>query len=220
MRVLEATFEKSGVGPSTWPLEPLPELAFAGRSNVGKSSMLNRLAGRTGLARVSNTPGRTRLLNFYTVRLERAATQERVRLCDLPGYGFAKAGKGDRAAWAEMIRDYLQRRDMLSAVVQLVDAEVGPTKDDEASIEYLVAAKRPLLVVATKIDRLPKARRTPRRKQIAKELGLPERAVIAFSSTDGLGRDELWGAILEAIHGEAEPAADRPDATPADEAAG
>ena len=201
MRVIQATFLKSGVDEESWPNEPVPEIAFAGRSNVGKSSMLNRLAGRSGIARVSNTPGRTRTLNFYELILEREATKQRVWLCDLPGYGYAKAGKVDRAAWAVMIRAYLERRDTLAAVVQIVDAWVGPTEDDETSIEFLVGAKRPLLVVATKLDKLPKAKRTPRRKEIARMLGLPERAVIGFSATDGFGRDEVWGAILEAIHG-------------------
>jgi GTP-binding protein len=208
VRVLSATFLKSGVGEETWPNEPVPEICFAGRSNVGKSSMLNKLAGRNGIARVSNTPGRTRTLNFYEIKIEREATQQRIWLCDLPGYGFAKAGKVDRAAWGEMIRAYLQRRDTLTAVVQIIDSYVGPTKDDEASIEYLVDAKRPLLVVATKLDKLPKAKRTPRRKEIARMLGLPERGVIGFSATDGFGRDEVWGAILEAIHGDDDAPAD------------
>lgn len=169
-----------------------------GRSNVGKSSMLNRLVGHRGLARVSKTPGRTRLLNFFDVTLELGRERQIVRICDLPGYGFAKVSKVERAQWVEMIESYLEARDPLMAVVVIVDVRVGPTADDVEMIHWLEAKGRRAIVVATKLDKLPKARRAGRLRQIEPMLQLPPRALLGFSAEEGLGKDELWQEILAA----------------------
>ncbi len=194
---IAASFLTSAVDERGWPPPDRPELAFAGRSNVGKSSMLNRLTGVTGLARVSNTPGRTRTLNFYDLRIDRGAKKDELRFCDLPGYGFAKVSKAERKQWAEMIERYLTRREPLRAVISLVDANVGPTDDDLEAISWFAEIGRAPLVVATKIDKLPKAKRADRLRAIEKQLGIEPRASIGFSAVEGLGREELWGRILE-----------------------
>lgn len=199
MRVIGAEFVKSATAPEGWPEGDLPEIAFVGRSNVGKSSMLNRLSGRRALARVSNTPGRTRLLNFFDVTLERAATRELIRFCDLPGHGYAKVSREERAGWERMIATYLERRDELKAVVTIVDAVVGPTDGDRQMLAWLQDAGRQPLVTATKLDRIVKSKRIGRLKQLEKELGVSR--VTGFSAEEGLGKDELWARILEAVHG-------------------
>jgi len=170
-----------------------------GRSNVGKSSMINALSGRRKLVRVSNTPGRTRTINFFDVDVENEGKAHLVRFADLPGYGFAKVSKTERAQWQTMITTYLEKRRDLKVVVSIIDAEVGPTSDDFQTLDYLQEAKRPILVVATKIDRLPKARRKPRLNDLAEQLSLPREAILAFSATDKLGLDEVWEALLSAV---------------------
>lgn len=200
MKVLAAEFVKSAVEPGEWPDAAHPEIAFVGRSNVGKSSMLNRLVGRKSLARVSNTPGRTRLLNFFDVTISRAASREVVRICDLPGYGFAKVSKAERGQWVRMIEAYLAERTSLCAVVVIVDVRVGPTDDDVQMLRWLEENGRRPIVVATKLDKLPKAKRSGRLRQIEPMLQLPPWALLGFSSEEGLGRDELWSAILAAAH--------------------
>ncbi len=202
IRILDAQFVTTAVEPKGYPLGHAAEVAFVGRSNVGKSSMINSLTGRRKLVRVSNTPGRTRTLNFFDVDVERDGERHRVRLADLPGYGFAKVSKTDRAQWQKMISTYLEKRGGLEAVVSIIDAEVGPTPDDFQTLDYLQeAADRRILVVATKIDQMPKARRKPRLKQLAEQLALPLEAVLPFSSTEKLGVEEVWETLLEAMGG-------------------
>ena len=196
IRVLDAQFVTTAVEPRGYPQGHGAEVAFVGRSNVGKSSMINTLTGRKKLVRVSNTPGRTRTLNFFDVSLERGKARHAVRLCDLPGYGFAKASKTERAQWDEMITTYLHKRHRLAAVVSIVDAEVGPTEDDLTTLEFLQTADRRILVVATKIDRLSKAQRKPRLKALRERLNLPEEAVLAFSSVTREGVEDVWSALL------------------------
>jgi GTP-binding protein len=196
IRVLDAQFVTTAVEPRGYPAGHTAEVAFVGRSNVGKSSMINALTGRKKLVRVSNTPGRTRTLNFFDVELERGTQRHRVRLADLPGYGFAKASKADKAQWEKMITTYLEKRHHLEAVVSIIDAEVGPTPDDLATLDYLQAHKRRVLVVATKIDRLPKAKRKPRLQQLSEQLALPLEALVAFSAVEKLGVDDVWAALL------------------------
>jgi GTP-binding protein len=198
-RVLEATFVITAVDPKGYPPPDRPEIAFVGRSNVGKSSMINALSGRKKLVRVSNTPGRTRTLNFFDVVLETGGGTRTVRLADLPGYGFAKASKAERKAWRKMISEYLESRAPLKVVVSIIDAEVGPTADDFQTLDYLAEGKARILVAATKIDRLPKSKRKPRIQELTRALELPEGAVIPFSATERLGVDETWGVLLEAV---------------------
>ncbi len=201
IKLLDARFVTTAVEPKGYPAGHTAEVAFVGRSNVGKSSMINALTGRRKLVRVSNTPGRTRTLNFFDVELERGGERHRVRLADLPGYGFAKASKVERASWEKMITTYLEKRHRLEAVVSIIDAEVGPTSDDLLTLDYLQEHERRILVVATKIDRLPKARRKPRIQSLAQQLSLPREAVLAFSATEKLGVEEVWESLLEAFGG-------------------
>lgn len=195
MRVLEAEFAKSASRREDWPRDGRREVAFVGRSNVGKSTMINRLAQREGLARVSSTPGRTRTLNFFDLVIQAGGRQHEVRFCDLPGYGFAKVSKAERAQWARMIETYLEHREPLVGVVVIVDARVGPTDDDLQMIEWLRAKERHAIVVATKLDKLSKAKRIPTLSAIERRLSLP---VVGFSAEDGTGWDTVWKEILRA----------------------
>lgn len=203
MIVLDAKFELSAPNVGQAPPGDLPEFCFAGRSNVGKSSMLNVLAKRHQLARVSKTPGRTRLLNFFRIDLaDRTGPTRRtaaVRFCDLPGYGYAKASAEERKAWAKMIGEYLVKRESLVATVALVDLEVGPQPKDYALFESLEHSPRAIIVCATKADRLPRTRRRGAMDKLAKDLGVPASAVVPWSSVDeSIGRDVLWNAMLAA----------------------
>lgn len=200
IKILDARFLTTAVEPKGYPTSLAPEVAFVGRSNVGKSSMINALTGRRKLVRVSNTPGRTRTLNFFDVDVERDGKPHLVRFADLPGYGFAKVSKTERAEWQTMITTYLEKRRDLKVVVSIIDAEVGPTPDDFQTLDYLQNYRR-ILVVATKMDRLPKAKRKPRLVALAEQLSLPREAVLPFSATEKLGQDEVWDALLGAVKG-------------------
>ena len=199
IKILEARFVTTAVTPDQFPDGVNPEIAFAGRSNVGKSSMINALAGRRKLVRVSNTPGRTRTLNFFDADLEYKSRRHTIRLCDLPGYGFAKASKTERQQWQTMITGYMEKRFPLRLVVSIIDAEVGTTEDDEQLLGYVTGIGKKVLVVATKIDRLPKAKRKPRLQQLAKQLRLPVENVLMFSAVDKIGVEEVWGTVLDLV---------------------
>jgi GTP-binding protein len=199
IRVLDARFVTTATNLDQVPRDPLPEVAFVGRSNVGKSSMINTLAHRKKLVRVSNTPGRTRTLNFFEVTVEHRAAKRVVRLCDLPGYGFAKVSKAERVEWQAMISSYLEGRECLKVVVSIIDGEVGPTDDDVAMLELLESLPPRILVVATKLDRLAPGKRVPRVEALAGQLDLPEGAVLGFSAVSGLGVDQVWGTLLDFV---------------------
>ncbi|MEO7083644.1 MAG: ribosome biogenesis GTP-binding protein YihA/YsxC [Gemmatimonadaceae bacterium] len=172
-----------------WRPEPvLPEVAFAGRSNVGKSSLLNRLIHRKKFARVSNTPGRTREVNFFKVN-------DAFVLADLPGYGYAKISKEKRAEWTPLIEGYLSGSPQLRGIVQLIDIRHTPTIDDQQMLDFLSDIGVPTIVVFTKIDKLPKAQRAQQIFEISRDLGLDAEQTIAFSAVSGEGRDELAEAI-------------------------
>lgn len=196
IKVLTADFVTTATKPDEYPRHPIPEVAFVGRSNVGKSSMINALAHRKKLVRVSHTPGRTKTLNFFDVALEHRARKKIVRLCDLPGYGFAKVSKAERVQWDTMIDSYLKNRHTLKVVVTIIDAEVGPTSDDLEMLDFLQDKPPRILVVATKLDRLGKAARKPQLEKIRAQLELPENSLLGFSAHENLGRDEVWGTLL------------------------
>ena len=171
------------------PQTTLPEVAFAGRSNVGKSSLLNKLVRRKAFARVSNTPGRTREINFFEVN-------GRFVLADLPGYGYARISKERRAEWRPLIESYLRRSVNLRGVVQLIDARRDPTGDDLQMLEFLAEVGAPTIVAITKVDKLSRAAITKRIGDITAALGLDDDQVIPFSAVTGMGRDELASAIV------------------------
>lgn len=210
LQVVSADFARTATRTGEWPQGPMPEIAFVGRSNVGKSSMLNALARRKGLARVSNTPGRTRALQFFDLayRPTPAARPRQVRFCDLPGYGYAKVSKAERDRWAAMIEDYLRGRDVLRAVVLIVDARHPPAESDHDALAFLRATGRRVLVAATKMDKLAKTRRGAALREVEKALGLARGEGVPFSAIEGTGTDALWLRIAgaaEAAAGEAPP---------------
>jgi GTP-binding protein len=179
--------------PEGWrPSRSLPEVAFSGRSNVGKSSLLNKLVRRSSLARVSQTPGKTREINFFAVNGTFA-------LVDLPGYGFARVSKQLRGGWRDLIEGYLRESPQLRGVVQLVDARHDPSRDDHTMIDFLAELGAPTIVVATKIDKLKRAEAISRPAQIARQMGVDDEQVIPFSAVTGEGRDELAAAIVALV---------------------
>ena len=170
------------------PEASLPEVAFAGRSNVGKSSLLNRLVHRKKFARVSNTPGRTREVNFFKVN-------DRFVLVDLPGYGYARVSKEKRAEWKPLIEGYLRTSPELRGIVELLDARHDPTADDLKMLDFLGEIGVPTIVVLTKFDKLTPSERKSRGHERAAQLGLESDQVIPFSAVTGEGRDALAEAI-------------------------
>jgi GTP-binding protein len=170
------------------PEVPLPEVAFAGRSNVGKSSLLNRLIHRKKFARVSNTPGRTREVNFFKVN-------DAFVLVDLPGYGYARISKEKRAEWKPLIESYLRNSTQLRGIVQLLDARHDPTNDDIQMLDFLSEIGVPTVVVLTKIDKLRPSERKKRITDISASLGLDEDQVVPFSAVTGEGRNDLAEAM-------------------------
>ena len=204
MIILEVDFLKSATGPDGYPPIGPREVAFCGRSNVGKSSCLNTLANRKQLARVSGTPGRTRMINFFDLTVAEKTRsggrgpELKIRFADLPGYGFAKGPKSDREEWKKMIERYLTERDAvaLKALVVLVDGELGAQPSDLEMVRWAETLGRKVIVVATKLDRLPRTRRQAQIDRIAGTLAVPH--VLAFSAEEKFGVDELWKALVTA----------------------
>ena len=201
MIIPRADFVTSATTAAEYPEAGPPEVAFCGRSNVGKSSCLNVLAQRTHLARVSKTPGRTRLINFFELDiLEETRSGARkapktIRLVDLPGYGFASGPREDRAKWKKMIDAYLSMREPLKAFVVLIDGELGPQPSDLEMVGWSVSMGRRPIVVATKIDKVSKSRRAAALQKHASALALP--AVMPFSAKEKIGLEELWKALMK-----------------------
>lgn len=184
------------------PSGALAQVAFSGRSNVGKSSLINRLLGRTrtAVARVSSTPGKTREINFFRVVAagESGSGELRFFAVDLPGYGFARVPLELRSRWRPMIESYVEGTASLRGVVQLIDARHPPSADDLKMVEYLAAVGKPALFALTKVDKLGRAERARRIEQLMKQLGAEPEQVVPFSAVTGEGREELLAA-LEAI---------------------
>ena len=180
-------------GAGGWrPESELPEIAFAGRSNVGKSSLLNRLVRRRAFARVSRTPGRTREINFFRVNSSFV-------LADLPGYGYAKISKEKKADWKPMIEGYLRGTPNLAGVVQLLDLRRHPSDDDAEMLDFLAELELPTVVVLTKADKLSSHAAESRADEIMKSLSLERDQTILFSAVTGQGRDELAAAVASLV---------------------
>jgi GTP-binding protein len=174
------------------PESELPEIAFSGRSNVGKSSLLNRLVRRKAFARVSRTPGRTREINFFRVNSQFV-------LADLPGYGYAKISREKKADWKPLIEGYLRGTPQLAGVVQLLDLRREPSEDDVAMLDYLAELELPAVVVLTKADKLSRHAADARADEIMKSLSLERDQTILFSALTGQGRDELAEAVASLV---------------------
>jgi len=192
MKITSAEFLKSSFQEADWPVEQLPEIAFMGRSNVGKSSLINSLLSVRGLARTSSTPGRTQSLNFFLIN-------RRFRFVDLPGFGYARVPKAIKASWGEMVSSYLAKREQLVLSIHIVDSRHEPTTLDLQLHEWLEHSAGPHLIVATKSDKLSN-------NELKQSLGRVKRVfsedrVVAFSARTGRGGNEVWQAIENALAG-------------------
>lgn len=189
MKVTQSDIVISAVKPEQYPDTGFPEVALAGRSNVGKSSFINKMINRKNLARTSSKPGKTQTLNFYIIN-------EMMYFVDVPGYGFAKVSKGEREAWGRMIETYITKRDTLKAVIQLIDIRHEPTKDDVSMYEWLKHFDMPVIIIATKADKIPKGKWQKHEKVIKEKLNKdPNDPIVVFSSETGYGKDKAWSVL-------------------------
>ncbi|MFP4502109.1 MAG: ribosome biogenesis GTP-binding protein YihA/YsxC [Candidatus Hydrogenedentota bacterium] len=193
MKVDDARFVKSAMKPEDYPRDSRPEVGFVGRSNVGKSTLLNTLLKRKGLAKTSGTPGKTRTINFFDVN-------GKVYFVDLPGYGYAKVPKTMKKQWQRFMTDYLFEREPLRLVVSLVDARHPPAAQDQEMLALLEEAQVPTLIAATKIDKLKRGERAASLRRIRSTLGLDGDAVVVpFSGVTGEGVRAVWEVIDEVL---------------------
>jgi len=190
MKITSAEFIKSAFAPEHYPTDQLPEIAFLGRSNVGKSSLINSLLQRKGLARTSNTPGRTQSINFFLINGS-------FYFVDLPGYGYARVSKSMRSDWGEMAETYLSSRPQLALLIQLIDARHEPPALDRQLNDWIVHNGAPRLVVATKSDKLSANNLRKSLKIISDGLGAED--LVAYSSEKGTGRDAVWKRIAAVL---------------------
>lgn len=198
-RAVQADIIATAAGPAQFPPAELPEIAFAGRSNVGKSSLLSRLAGRRGLARTSADPGKTRLLHFYRVECAVGDERRAIVLVDLPGYGYAKVSKQERQRWRTLVEGYLSGRSALRGVVVLHDVRRELADAERELLLWLAERGSPALLVLTKIDKLAPMQRMLRIRALTLAAELPEGHVLATSASTGEGIDTLWDALLERV---------------------
>lgn len=200
MNIIAAAFAGSAVRPDQYPPEKLPQIALVGRSNVGKSSLINSLCRHRGLARVSGTPGVTRTINFYRLRGRSARGQERdFFLVDLPGYGYAKAGRGERRAWQSFMTEYLTASQQLCLLCLLVDVRLPPQDSDLAVYRGLSGGAVPVRLIATKADKLSRGPALVQARRLAAAFGLPEAAVTLYSAASGQGREELLDIFTQIL---------------------
>lgn len=181
----------SATNKSHYPQDDIPEVALAGRSNVGKSSFINTMLNRKNLARTSGKPGKTQLLNFFNI-------DDKLRFVDVPGYGYARVSKKEREKWGKMIEEYLTSRENLRAVVSLVDFRHEPSADDVQMYEFLKYYEIPVILVATKADKIPRGKWNKHESMIKKKLDFDKTdTFIIFSSVNKTGVEEAWGAIFD-----------------------
>ncbi len=193
MKINSAEFVKSAVWPPQYPPATLPEIAFVGRSNVGKSSLINALVERKNLAKTSNTPGRTQLINFFSIN-------EKIFFVDLPGYGFAKVARSVKKDWGDMLEAYLKERQNLTLIVFILDIRRTPNEDDLSLRDWLENYRIPYLFVLTKTDKLSNNQALNQKRLIEKELGGSVRnRTILFSAKTRRGKEELWQRLDDHI---------------------
>lgn len=185
---MNAEFMISAASPAQFPQTTLPEVAFAGRSNVGKSSMINKLLQRKNLVKTGNTPGKTRLVNFFSV-------ENKFIFTDLPGYGYAAVSKAERNAWGKLIEEYFAKRFQLSLCVLLLDIRREPNDDDMMMFSAMNSSDVKIITVLTKTDKLSKSQAIRQRQIIANTLGTDISRLICFSALTGLGREDVWQEI-------------------------
>ena len=196
MIIKNAEFVISAVGPKQYPADHLPEIALAGRSNVGKSSLINKFVNRRSLARTSSKPGKTQTLNFYRIN------NNALYFVDLPGYGFAQVSQAEKDKWAKFIDAYLTRRENLCGVIQLVDLRHPPTKDDVNMYEWLMHLHRDVLVVGTKCDKISRGQWQKHIKQVREGLKADKsQPILVFSAETGQGLEELHAWVESRIAG-------------------
>ena len=188
MKVTSADFIKSASKPSEYPTGNFPEVGIAGKSNVGKSSLINALVNRKSLAKTSSSPGRTQIINFFRVN-------EKISLVDLPGYGYAKVPLEVRKTWKPMVESYLQTRQEIRLVVLILDARRGTSPDDLALLDWLDYHGIPCIIVLTKADKLSQIERARQKKTLAEISLLSGKTLLFFSAVTGEGKDELWKLI-------------------------
>lgn len=189
MKVVSSDIVISAVRPEQYPETDLPEFALAGRSNVGKSSFINKMLNRKGLARISSKPGKTQTLNFYLIN-------EILHFVDVPGYGYAKVSKSERAAWGRMIETYFTSREQLRAAVLIVDLRHPPTQDDIMMYDFLKHYGIPCIIIATKADKIPRGKWQKHLKVTKETLDLEENdQIVLFSSETGEGKDKAWSIL-------------------------
>ena len=192
MKIISAEFIKSATKPSEYPGGNFPEVAIAGKSNVGKSSLINTLVNRKNLAKTSSSPGRTQLINFFLVN-------GKFSLVDLPGYGYARVSLQVRKTWKPMVESYLQTRKEIRLVILILDARRGSSADDLALLDWLDYHKIPSLIALTKADKLSQIERARQKKVLADVSLLSGKPMSFFSAVTGEGKDELWRLIQEAL---------------------
>ncbi|MFD2926130.1 ribosome biogenesis GTP-binding protein YihA/YsxC [Halobacillus naozhouensis] len=195
MKVNQAEIIISAASKKQYPKEPLPEIALAGRSNVGKSSFINRMIQRKNLARTSSKPGKTQTLNFYRIN-------ESFHFVDVPGYGYAKVSKKERAKWGKMMEEYFAEREQLRATALVIDSRHKPTEDDCLMYDYLKHFELPVMVIATKLDKIKKGQRNKQLKLINETLEMEDDDIlIPFSSETGEGKELAWTTMLKYLNG-------------------
>ncbi|KHD86902.1 ribosome biogenesis GTP-binding protein YihA/YsxC [Heyndrickxia ginsengihumi] len=194
MKVNEVELVISAVRQEQYPDDYLPEFALAGRSNVGKSSFINKMINRKALARTSSKPGKTQTLNFYKI-------EQQLYFVDVPGYGFAKVSKVEREKWGKMIETYITSREQLKAVLLIIDVRHAPTKDDRLMYDFLKHYDIPCIVIATKADKIPKGKWDKHLKIVKETLNLDKRdEMILFSSETGEGKNQAWAALTKRMN--------------------
>lgn len=191
LNLQKAEFVRSAAGPKDFPRDSLRQIAFAGRSNVGKSSVINRLLNRKNFARVGAAPGKTTHINYFRI-------DEKLYLVDLPGYGYAKVSRQEKERWAKLIQSWFDDRTLMTLGILIVDARHKPSADDKVMSDYFKSTRRPFAVVANKLDKLKKSEIEPNLALIRESLELDETVkVIPFSADKGTGREELLSLILD-----------------------